>query len=91
MLSAAKHLAFSVTYEGEILRLRLRMTLRHRLLAGEGEGEGKIFTTPSPLSTSPSITSARKEVKAPEKRYLHANIRYENVRFRLSLEYEAQS
>jgi len=27
MLSGAKHLAFSATYEDEILRLRLRMTL----------------------------------------------------------------
>ena len=34
MLSGAKHLAFSATYEDEILRLRLRMTLRHSLQGG---------------------------------------------------------
>ena len=34
MLSGAKHLAFSATYEDEILRLRLRMTLRHSLYGG---------------------------------------------------------
>ena len=37
MLSGAKHLAFSATYEDEILRLRLRMTLRHSLFR-EREG-----------------------------------------------------
>ena len=39
MLSAAKHLAASDTYENEILRLCLRMTLRHGLVAEE-EGGG---------------------------------------------------
>jgi len=36
MLSNAKHLAFSGSYEAEILRLRLRMTSQYSLFAGEG-------------------------------------------------------
>ncbi len=39
MLSAAKHLAVSVSYADEILRLSPRMTLRHSLDAGMKEGD----------------------------------------------------
>jgi hypothetical protein len=36
MLSAAKHLVFSVAYKDEILRLLLRMTFRHSPVAEKG-------------------------------------------------------
>jgi hypothetical protein len=52
-INSAKHLAFSVTCEDEILRLRLRMTIRHSF--EWGKTRWGCFFEVTPITPSPTL------------------------------------